>query len=259
MLSPSIANPTGSVVFISNRKARLYRLRKSVYNAGEEIEANIPTHWTCFFVTLTYKNLGDWEPNHVRDFLGRVRVWLSRRGYKLHYVWVAELQKRGAVHYHLLIWLPPGMVMPKPDKRGWWPHGSTNTDVAKKRTGYLMKYVSKGEKDKKKFPKGIRIYGYSKHFVGISRRVAFYRAPLWLREKFPSYHNCHLLRKTGFWVDKLTGETFDTPLQYTYYRYDGAMGGVILVCNALAKTYILDEVNEFLPTCGEFENAIGNC
>lgn len=254
MIRPSIANDSGSVVFVSNRKARLYRLRKSVYNAGEEIEANIPAHWNCYFVTLTYREVGDWKPNHIRDFLHRVRMWLARRGYKLHYVWVAELQKRGAVHYHILVWLPPGIVMPKPDAFGWWPHGSTNRDISKKRTGYLMKYVSKGEKEGKKFPKGIRIYGYSRHFETISRRVSYYRAPLWLRNNFSDYKNCYLVRKTGFWVDKLTGECFETSLQYSFYRYHRRYKGVILVCPALCSSYVLDEVNSFLPKVGEFEN-----
>jgi hypothetical protein len=40
-------------------------------------------------------------PRHVSELIKRTRQWLERRGHSLHCVWVAELQKRGALHYHV--------------------------------------------------------------------------------------------------------------------------------------------------------------
>jgi Protein of unknown function (DUF3296). len=42
---------------------------------------------------------------------------MERRGHKLPYVWVAELQKRGALHYHVLLWLPRGLTLPNPTSK----------------------------------------------------------------------------------------------------------------------------------------------
>lgn len=251
----TIANETGSVVFVSNPRSRMQRLRKSVYNAGLEISDNLPNSWKPLFVTLTYKNLSDWQPNHIKDYLQRVRVWLRRRGHLFHYVWVAELQKRGAVHYHIILWLPPGFTLPFSDKRGWWPYGMTNQVWARKGVGYLMKYTSKGSHGfGPKFPKGIRIYGFSKHFKSAVLRVAYYRAPRWLRSKYPDFKNCHLIRKVGFWLDKMTGECYDTPLQYQFFAYSGKLNGAILVCPDLCFGYILDDVIDFYPQIKEYIN-----
>ena len=79
-------------------------------------------------LTLTYREVGAWHPRHISELLQRVRVWLRRRGERLRYVWVGELQQRGALHYHVLCWLPRGLTLPKPDKQGWWTHGSTRIE-----------------------------------------------------------------------------------------------------------------------------------
>jgi hypothetical protein len=60
------------------------------------------------FVTLTYRDGGDWRPDHVRRLVNRLRARFERRGQRLHYTWTAELQRRGAIHYHLLLWVPSG-------------------------------------------------------------------------------------------------------------------------------------------------------
>ena len=207
--------PGGSAVMICPRTARLEKLRKTVYNAGMGIEDDIALtnkRHTCWFVTLTYRGVEDWKPQHIRDYLKTVRSFFWRRGIPLRYVWCAELQKRGAVHYHLLIWLPKkkGIKMPKSDVMGWWKHGSSNTLVARKRTGYLMKYTSKGSSDADHdFPKGCRLYGFGGVTINTRRRIRWWRAPARVRKYFISQGFSLLdvdFRKiVGGWVDKVSG------------------------------------------------------
>lgn len=121
-------------------------------------------------VTLTYRPAVDWSANHVKEYLRRVRLWHARRGIQCRYVWVAEIQDgkrrsdrkgRGVPHYHVLFWVPVGTPhMPKADDKGWWPHGSTRTELARGAVQYLMSYLKKGDsKNFDQFPKGCRLYG----------------------------------------------------------------------------------------------------
>jgi hypothetical protein len=112
-------------------------------------------------LTLTYANGGDWRPEHLSRLVETMRKWFKRRGVALRYVWVAELQKRGVIHYHMALWVPHGFRLPKADECGWWPHGSTRIELARNAVPYLMKYLSKGS-DKAgcwRLPQGARMYG----------------------------------------------------------------------------------------------------
>ena len=56
--------------------------------------------------TLTYK--GDnrqWRPEHISRYLDALRRWhYNRTGSKtVRYAWVAELQARGVIHYHVIV------------------------------------------------------------------------------------------------------------------------------------------------------------
>lgn len=149
---------------------RVKRLKRSVWASGHLHGIAIHGHRppVCWFVTLTYKGVSDWRADHMSDAVQGFRNWCRSKNVACRYTWVGELQGRGAVHYHLLCWLPVGVRMPhwdRPtrlsknrDRAAFWPHGMTNTEVAKSGVGYLMKYLSKlGELTK--FPKGIRLYG----------------------------------------------------------------------------------------------------
>ena len=133
---------------------------------------------TVIMLTLTYRDGGDWRPGQVASLLDHIRHWCKERDIACHYVWVAELQKRGAIHYHLALWLPVGVDLPYADKQGWWPHGSTRTEVARAAVPYLMKYLSKGS-DTLRLPAGARMYGVG----GLSH--SHRRAARWLR--LPSF------------------------------------------------------------------------
>lgn len=159
--------------------ARVARMRRAVGFAarahGTAPAGRRPDQ--CVMVTATYAPGVEWAPEHVSEWLQRARQWLGRRGLRMRYVWVAEMQARGAVHYHLAVWLPLGMRLPKSDAAGWWPHGMTRTEVAERAVPYLMKYLSKGEAAK--YPKGLRTYGVG----GLEHSMR--RAARWLR--LPSF------------------------------------------------------------------------
>jgi hypothetical protein len=168
-----------------------------------------------WFVTPTYKGVDDWGPNHIADALQGYRHWCSSHGHDCRYTWVGELQRRGAVHYHLLVWLPRGVRMPKWDmphrlasgkeKPAFWPHGSTNTEIAKSGVGYLMKYLSKlGELTR--FPKGMRLYGMG-GLCKAGRAVrAWYNLPEWVKR---SYGVGEVVRKAVGLLVRATGEILE--------------------------------------------------
>lgn len=159
---PTVFWMAENAISIDRQQARVTRLRKGVGVASKSLH-NLAGHRAQkIMVTLTYT--GDnrnWKPTHMSAYIAAVKMWLKRlTGEKLRYVWVAELQDRGVIHYHAVFWLPRGVTMPKADKRGWWPHGMTKTEKAFKPIGYLMSYLSKIEsKNVMEFPHGARIYG----------------------------------------------------------------------------------------------------
>lgn len=108
---------------------------------------NSPGSLTPALITLTYRDgNAAWRPDHITDFLRHVRGYAARHWKeKLRYAWVAETTKKGNIHYHIVVWLPRMDKLPKPDDKGWWPHGLS--EIAGVRSGvysYLLKYISKG-------------------------------------------------------------------------------------------------------------------
>ncbi len=158
---------------ITQRQKRLKRLRRSIWGAGSLHAAAVAGRRpdVCYFVTLTYVGVNDWKADHLSKATEQYRRHCKRIKVPCRYLWVAELQKRGAVHYHLLAWLPHGVTMPHWDQpttapsgrtvAPFWPHGMSNTEKARSGVGYLMKYVSKldGVGAVTSFPDGLRLYG----------------------------------------------------------------------------------------------------
>jgi len=197
------------------RKIRLNRLSRSVMTSArlivEDLEAE-KIRFRSWFITMTYAPGIAWQPLHITETLKRVRQWCDRQGVKFRYVWVAEIQtKRKAkegghcVHYHLMVFLPVGLQLPKFDKRGWWAHGFTQTVLAKKPVGYIAKYASKGG-DAGYFPKGCRLHGCG----GLALKSRWYRTwwmcPRYVREWWPEYSERPARAAGGGWISKLTGD-----------------------------------------------------
>ncbi len=205
-----------SRVFVDSQMMRWGKLKRSVMTSArlhdEEMSASGRRHKVAF-VTLTYADGVEWSPKHVTAFLKAVREWLKRRGYPLRYVWVLETTKRKRPHYHLAIWLPKSLSLPKPDKRGWWTHGISNIQLARCPLAYLAKYASKGSDC---YPGGARIYGTG----GLSAkgRVArrWWLAPKWLRDAVPL---SDVRKDRGGWRDSAGG------LHLSPYVYGGQASG----------------------------------
>jgi hypothetical protein len=205
---------------------RLGRMRKAVWGAAHFL-SHLKGH-RAWFVTLTYREVDQWKPEHLTQCMNRIRDWCALRGVKPAYVWVGELQKRGALHYHVAVWLPKALSLPKPDKAGWWPHGMSQRALAIAPIGYLMKYVSKGDtrevaglaetERQARFPKGARIYGMGGLETAGRQVVAWLNFPEWAKNAW----GVGSVRRVGHrMVVNATGEVLESP-----WRVEHVPGGL---------------------------------
>lgn len=171
---------------IDTERLRLRRVRQRVRTfvdlAGDKGQSGgIKGSWAM--VTLTYAPEFEWEPNHIKSYLQAVRKWARRRGFALSYVWVCELQRRGVPHYHVLVKLPKGLTLPKPDKQGHWKWGMSEVDwVRKSGKRYLSKYLSK-DTARGQFPKGCRLCGGGGLPKDLRRWWSWSMLPRWARQE----------------------------------------------------------------------------
>ncbi len=146
------------------------------------------------FITLTYRSQEDWDARDISGLIDNYRKdWIRRLGRPVQhfrYVWVAEMQKRGVIHYHLVLWCPRGKALKKPDC-GWWSKGMSNiVGVRKGVIGYLGKYLSKGsqpadfEGKKVYFPKGARLFGMGGLSSADRSKIAYKKLPKYVRSMF---------------------------------------------------------------------------
>lgn len=219
--------PTTIVSFAPSEVAlrRIARLRRAVWAAGQSLAYLCPDVGgsVCWFVTLTYVGVDDWRPEHISASIRRYRKWCKSAAIDCRYVWVAELQTRGAVHYHVLTWLPSSVSMPHWDlarpKGPWWPHGMTNTQPARAGVGYLMKYLSKlGEFHR--FPKNLRLYGMGGLSPAARSVVAWVNLPEWVKRE----HGVGEVRRIKERLTQLrSGEVLASP-----WRVRSIPGGLLI-------------------------------
>lgn len=200
------ASESSPEVVMYRHDGRLRRMRRSVQSAAEIHQRETHAHGQrckTAMLTLTYGSEVDWEPRQVTSLLKSVRQWLARRGHVCRFVWVLELTQAGRPHYHVLFWLPRGLSLPKPDKQGWWPFGSTRIEWARSAVGYLCKYASKGCEECL-LPKGARLSGCGGlSFEGRCLR-SWQLCPAWVRELF-AVEDRPQRADGGGWLSRLTG------------------------------------------------------
>lgn len=147
--------PSRSILSFDVSLARVRRLRRRI-RAWANSVFSLKRRYRFIRIDLTYRLRDDWRPNHIREFMISLKKLLGSR--LIAYAWVAELQKRGAVHYHIVIVVSPGTRIPFPDSSGMWPHGSTKVEAVRS-PFYLIKYAQKLEqKAEGGFPKGLRLF-----------------------------------------------------------------------------------------------------
>lgn len=175
-------------LLLDSHSQRIFRMRKGVLTSARLVNDRLIAEgggfrWVSVMVTLTYRDSDAWAPDHISEFIGRFQKYARRKnhGVALPYVWVLELQKRGAVHYHVMLWMPKSWFLPNVDKRGWWTHGSSRVERAKSAVAYLAKYASKGESSGSDVPKGARIHGIGGLLKREARIVAWWKLPKALR------------------------------------------------------------------------------
>lgn len=172
---------------------RLARLRRAVGFAARAHGVSEKGHRTdqCLMITLTYAGTNeDWEAKHISAFMTHVREWCRRNEVSCRYAWVAELQKRGVIHYHVALWVPKGVKLPRPDDQGWWPHGFTRIEVARAAVPYLLKYLSKGLGDTLgSFPKGSRVYGIGGLELSLRRARRWLGLPAFVQARSDIWDN----------------------------------------------------------------------
>jgi len=152
-------------------------------------------------IRLSYKPGVSWQPNHVRDYLQELRK-MSGSGL-VAYAWVAELQKRGVVHYHIFMVVLRGTNVPTPDKSGMWPHGSTKIETGKS-PYYLVTYLGKE---------------YQKDFGQMSITYPGMRSfAVWANKDFFKVSDYWVFRLSSLpmWLDKLISSVDDFVGLYPY-------------------------------------------
>ena len=214
--------PEPSVFAVLRHEARLRRMRKAVLIGTAEHQANLPAGFRCrpLFVTLTYRDGVRWRPGHISDCLTWLRDWLrARNGGLLRVQWVAELTKRGRVHYHLIVWWPARLLMPNLDDIGAWPHGLSSVQRARNPAAYLAKYASKGTPGGLSFPKGIRMHGCRGLELGARRRRSWLLRPGWLRSL--TTPDTRLVAMVGGgWLDVGAGRVLLSPWEVVLHSPD---------------------------------------
>ena len=170
-------------------------------------------------VTCTYSSDQDghaaWRPNHMSEFIRHIRQYLKRRGHEFRYTWVMEHGKKtGRVHYHLLIWLPRGQTLPKPDKRGWWKHGYTKIEWVKHAVGYIAKYATKAD-GLVKPEDGARMHGNGGLTDNALLEARWWKLPAWVREIVKIEDKAKRKEGGGILVQE-TGEILISPWEVSY-------------------------------------------
>ena len=200
---------------------RSLRLKKSLITGARlhDQEAKAGSfRGAWYMLTTTYRNGSDAGPRDISEALKRVRGFFNRavrlrfRSYRprFRYLWCGELTQAGVPHYHILIWIPRGIFIPKLDRKGWWPHGHTQIQKARNAVGYLAKYASKFVPDMvAAFPKGFRTHAVGGLNEESKRELRWWKAPKTARDVLGAMAD--IRKALGGYVDKITGEFWPSP------------------------------------------------
>lgn len=199
-------------------QTRLKRLKSSVLTAAR-LHCQSKSKWRVVMITPTYAPGQYWHAKDITGLVKCIRQWLARKNIEMRYVWVMEYTKRGAPHYHMLVWLPLGVTLPYPDKRGWWVKGWTNQEWAKNAIGYIAKYASKGS-DLVQYVRGARHHGNGGMDGEALLEQRWWKLPAWLRETVGPSDRVRRAPSGGGggYVNPESGECFVSPYEVIFHH-----------------------------------------
>lgn len=102
-----VGNENRHELTLDDRKKKTYRLNYSRYRQLSSNCAYMFDHKVNKIVFLTFTIKDNVKDNALTNKAWSYYLKILRQRYKLHsYLWVAERQKRGAIHYHALFDMP---------------------------------------------------------------------------------------------------------------------------------------------------------
>lgn len=143
-----------------------------------------------YFVTLTYHEIFPAGAREIKRDLDSFIKRLKRLYPVCHYFWRIELQKRGAPHFHFIIWFPIDFKLPDPTSfhdqllSAWLPFTKCGCNACKRHSidfrliddykkaiYYVSKYLAKSEPHAREIKLG-RIWGLSRN-IPITQKQLF--------------------------------------------------------------------------------------
>lgn len=222
--------PSRIITAKEQKQKRLRKMKQNVITSArlhveEANRGSFRGKWAM--LTLTYRDDVRWVAKQVTECLKCLRAYADRKGFRARFVWVLELTKRGRPHYHVLVWLPKGVTLPKPDKQGWWKYGMTKIEWARNAIGYLAKYASKGDDyDMATLPKGARLSGNGGLAKDSRIELRWWKLPTWVREVFTEI--CDVGREQGGYRNRSSGEFLASRYRIVF------IGGALLLCEVIS-------------------------
>lgn len=201
----------------SKRVERMKKYHKNErWELGRLIDANFDDRTS--FLTLTFKeNIDDIQKTNYEfnKFIKRLnyKIYKTKKA-KLKYIGVWELQKRGAIHYHIVLFSVP--KIPYKELKAIWPHGSVNIkkiDVDQRENigRYISKYFEKNMDDPKLLVKFM-----NKKRVFKSKNLKQPKVRLELNDEWKTFSDDEVLfRKTYRGFKKVGEEYQEYRIRYT--------------------------------------------
>lgn len=165
---------------------RVFAWANTVWGQGVELD--------CYMLTLTYRGTVEaWERGQISKFVkSEKKKWGQSL---LAYCWVAELQRRGVVHYHLIEIVAAGTrfwnaYIDRDEKIirwgcGWpdrWDLGRCGVDVARS-PFYVVAHSGKEYQKFGDYPKGVRMFAvWADRNVFDQASLKCAVLPKWLRD-----------------------------------------------------------------------------
>lgn len=217
LVSLGTSQTKNDLIAVDAYKTRHRRLAKGIIEGANLICDDLGDRGVMYdsvFLTLTFRPGADFAPRNISLATDALRKWALRNGHWFRYIWRMEYgEKFGRVHYHVVVWLPKGVRMPKWDDAGWWPHGMTKTERSYSPVGYLAKYcsaasaVASDEFD----TKGARWWGHGGLTLAMRLRIRIICAPGWVRDKWHAIGDDAIVRRLPFGWWQIGAWEFRTP------------------------------------------------